>query len=203
MAARVKVYGTTTDHSEYEVREFSSFEEAREAFCEMYNEYPETVVISGIPRPEFRRGKLGDIVLETDDPNPIEVSRDGRLYLGASRGGSEYVRGYGYMRLDPIWGRIWETIPDTAIEGHYTYGEKFDAIGSVIRGDFPSGCYDPVLIDGLVVEQADVSRVVRESGKLPTHIYHMDQSGSVMYIQSINWGDVSAISGIPAQEVAP
>jgi hypothetical protein len=202
MAARIKVYGPTADHSEYEVREFPSFEEAREAFGEMYNEYPETVVISGIPRPEFRRGKLGDIVLVTDKPNPIERDRDGRLYLGASRGESEYVRGYGYMRLDPIWGKILEAIPDTAIEGHYTYGENVD-IGSVIRGDLPSGCYDPVLIDGLVVEQADISRVVQESGKLPTHIYHMDHSGSVMYIQSINWGDVPAISGIPAQEAAP
>lgn len=79
MAARIKIFGPRTD----DVIEFKSFEEARGAFCEMCEDYPETVVVSGVPCPAFRRGKPGEIILETDAPNPIEMDRDGQLYLGA------------------------------------------------------------------------------------------------------------------------
>jgi len=113
-----------------------------------------------------------------------------------------YVANYGYMKeaLDPRWGEIYPAIPDDAVWGHYLHGSQVPVVQQVVTGEVEQTPRDPVRIDGLVVEQSEIDRVVMATGRLPGHLVHMDYSGSFLYCQEIDWGDIPMELGIPAPE---
>ena len=179
MTAKITFYPTNGEKS---VVEFENLERAANVFREMYADYPTVIVLCGVPRPHFRKGPNGTIYL-SDERGEIEMSRDGAFYLGATLVNSRHVRGMGYMApmLDERTEDLLDEIPEDSIEGDQLHARAW---------------IDPVRIGGLLVEQAEIDRVFRATGKLPGHVHHMDYSGSCMSVSEISWGDVPQILGL-------
>lgn len=169
-------------NGEKSVEEFANLKGAAGAFRGMYADYPTVVVLCGVPRPHFREGPKGTIYL-SDERGEIEMSRDGAFYLGAILVNSRHVGGMGYMApmLDERTDNLIDEIPEDSIEGDQLHARAW---------------IDPVRIGTLLVEQSEIDRVFRATGKLPGHIHHMDCSGSVMSCSEICWGDVPQILGL-------
>jgi len=182
----VPVPGTDTATIEREV-EYDSLDDAMIAFKALYSEYPTVMVpaATGFPNPAHRvEGNMSrygkEIILYYWDDRQggwyhPAMDKDGDFYVPAILENSKSVPGYGYMRSNEDR----TPLPAGTIEGYYC----------VDTGRM----HDPVQIDGLVVEQDEINRVMGMTGELPTHITHMDYSGSYLYIAEIVWGDESMV----------
>ena len=82
--------------------------------------------------------------------------------------GTRSLAGRGYMRQrEPM-----EAIPESAIRGYYRNYNN---------------CTDPVEVGNYVVEQADLTRIRQDTGRIPRWMVTRDYSGSFEYLHEIRW----------------
>jgi hypothetical protein len=172
---------------------YDRFEEASGAFVALYAEYPGIVWEGSQHEPDYTHrcsvpntpsASGGGRWYNSEYGNRVFLfykddrrkgwqypSRDknGRFYRGAFLSDTRSLAGYGYMRKrEPK-----EMVPISTISGYY--------LGTSLTA--------AVNVGGLVVEQADINRIRRETGGLPKFITHYDYSGSFQYLSHIVWGE--------------